>query len=90
MMRIWISDVPSKILVSRASRQWRSTGVQGGVAAAAVDLERFARDALGHLRGEQLHHRGFLVAADALVDLVADGVHQRARGFDLGRHARRS
>src|SRR5436190_8780781 len=25
MMRFWISDVPSKILVSRASRQWRST-----------------------------------------------------------------
>ncbi len=25
MMRIWISEVPSKILVSLASRQWRST-----------------------------------------------------------------
>src|SRR5215813_12457902 len=25
MMRFWISEVPSKILVSRASRQWRST-----------------------------------------------------------------
>src|SRR5882757_3949221 len=25
MMRFWISDVPSKILVRRASRQWRST-----------------------------------------------------------------
>src|SRR5262245_26492941 len=62
-------------------------GVQRGVARAAEHLERLRGHALGHLRGEQLHHRRFLVAAPPLVDLVAHEVHELARRLDVGRHA---
>src|SRR5262249_43464033 len=55
---------------------------------AAVDLQRLAGDALGHFAGEQFHHRGLLVAAPLLVDLVAHVIHELARGLDLGRHLR--
>ncbi len=36
-----------------------------------VDKLAFAGDALGHLAGEELHHRGFGVGAHAFVDLLA-------------------
>src|SRR5260370_27233162 len=62
--------------------------VRLGVPGAAVDLQRLAGDALGHFAGEQLDHRGFLVAALLLVDLIADVIHQLARRLDLGRHLR--
>src|SRR5262245_4325235 len=60
--------------------------MQGGVAGAAVDLDAFAAHPLGHLRGEQLGHRGLLVATLAGVDLLADEVVELASGLDLGRH----
>src|SRR5712671_1258615 len=44
-------------------------GVQGGVARAAEHLQRLRGHPLGHLRGEELHHRRLLVAAALLVDL---------------------
>src|SRR5882757_10972667 len=62
-------------------------GVQGGVARAAQHLQRLGGYPLGHLGGEELHHRRLLVAAPLLVDLVADEIHQLARRLDLGRHA---
>src|SRR5690242_5702073 len=61
--------------------------MQGRVAGAAEHLQRFGSDPLGHLGGEELHHRRFLVAAPLLVDLVGDEVHQLARRLDVGRHA---
>ena len=61
-------------------------GVQSRVACAAMDLQAFAADTLGHLRGKELHHRRFLVAALASVDLLADEIHELPRGLDLGRH----
>ena len=61
-------------------------GMQGRVAGAAVDLDALAGDALGHLGGEELHHRGLLVAALAGVDLLADEIHELACRLDLRRH----
>src|SRR5690349_4381093 len=62
--------------------------VQRRVARATEYLQRLGRDALGHLGGEELHHRRLLVAAPLLVDLVGDEVHQLPRRLDVGRHAR--
>src|SRR5262245_8815953 len=62
-------------------------GVQRCVARAAEDLQGLGGDALGHLRGEELHHRRLLVAAPPLVDLVAHEIKELARRLDLGRHA---
>src|SRR5437870_5593393 len=45
-------------------------GMQRSVARAAEHLQRLGGHALGHLRGEELHHRRLLVAAPLLVDLV--------------------
>src|SRR5262249_11432576 len=57
-----------------------------GVAGTAENLQRFACRALGHLAGEQLHHRCFLVATSVLIDLVADEIHELARRLNFGRH----
>ena len=78
--------MPSKIFVRRASRQWRSTREVGGVPGAAVDLQSLARDAFGHLAGEQLEHRRLVVDRDAGVGVGCHLVHERAARLDLGRH----
>src|SRR5438067_5971746 len=62
--------------------------VQLGVAGAAMDLQCLAGDAFGHLAGEQLDHRCFLIAALLLVDPIADVIHQLPRRLDLGCHLR--
>ncbi|MDT4803979.1 hypothetical protein FQZ97_367450 [compost metagenome] len=51
-----------------------------------MDLQAFAGDALAHFAGEQLDHRRFGVGAHAVVDLLAHGVEQGARGLDLRGH----
>ena len=55
---------------------------------AAMDLDAFARDPLGHLGGLQLRHRGPDAAAPPGVHLGADLVEQCARRLDLGGHVR--
>src|SRR6266851_5463697 len=57
-----------------------------GVAVTAVNLERIAGHPLGHLGGEPLHHRGFLVTPAFAVDFGRDEVHELARRFDIRRH----
>ena len=61
-------------------------GEVGGVPGAAVDLQPLARDAFGHLAGEQLEHRRLVVDGDAGVGIGGDLVHERPARLDLGGH----
>src|SRR5256885_12416051 len=57
------------------------------VPVAAEHLHRLPRDALGHLRGEELGHRR-LAHRVALVEEPCGTPHRRARRLHLHRHAR--
>src|SRR5205823_9229641 len=70
MIRCWIWLVPSKIVVSRASRQLPFHLPFRGVAVAAVELDPVAGHLHRHLGGQQLDHGRLALAGLALVDEV--------------------
>ena len=84
MMSRMISLVPPPIVMSRASRAKRSTGVLAHVAVAAVQLHAVVGHAVDHLGGEELDHRDLAHALLAGRELRAGRVGQPAAGLDLG------